>query len=39
LPIPPHYRHAKRAYWMIDREGVVRYQKIHTNPLDLLNPD
>jgi hypothetical protein len=23
---------------VIDREGVVRYQKIQTNPLDLLDP-
>jgi peroxiredoxin len=35
----PIFRYAKRAYFIIDREGVVRYQKIMTNPLDLLNPD
>jgi peroxiredoxin len=35
----PIFRYAKRAYWVIDRQGVVRYQKIQTNPLDLLNPD
>ena len=35
----PIYRYAKRAYFVIDREGVVRYQKIQANPLDLLNPD
>jgi peroxiredoxin len=35
----PIYRYAKRAYFVIDREGVVRYQKIMNNPLDLLNPD
>ena len=34
----PIYRYAKRAYFVIDREGVVRYQKIQTNPLDLLDP-
>jgi peroxiredoxin len=35
----PIYRYAKRAYWVIDRQGVVRYEKIQPNPLDLLNPD
>jgi peroxiredoxin len=34
----PIYRYAKRAYFVIDREGVVRYAKIQTNPLDLLDP-
>ena len=35
----PIFRYARRAYFVIDREGVVRYQKIMTNPLDLLDPD
>ena len=35
----PIFRYAKRAYFVVDREGVVRYQKIQPNPLDLLNPD
>jgi peroxiredoxin len=35
----PIFRYARRAYFVIDREGVVRYQKIMTNALDLLNPD
>jgi glutaredoxin-dependent peroxiredoxin len=35
----PIFRYAKRAYYVIDRQGVVRYQKVMTNPLDLLNPD
>jgi peroxiredoxin len=34
----PIFRYARRAYWVIDRQGVVRYQKIQTNPLDLLDP-
>ena len=34
----PIYRYAKRAYFVIDRNGVVRYQKIQTNALDLLDP-
>jgi peroxiredoxin len=35
----PIYRYAKRAYFIIDREGVVRYAKIQQNPLDLLDPN
>ena len=35
----PIFRYAKRAYFVVDRDGVVRYQKIQPNPLDLLNPD
>lgn len=35
----PIYRYAKRAYFIIDRQGNVRYMKVMPNPLDLLNPD
>jgi peroxiredoxin len=35
----PIFRYARRAYFVIDRQGVVRFQKIQTNALDLLNPD
>src|SRR5262249_3314702 len=35
----PIYRYAKRAYFIIDKDGVIRYEKIQANPLDLLNPD
>ena len=35
----PIYRYGKRAYFVIDREGVVRYKKVQTNALDLLKPD
>ena len=35
----PIYRYGKRAYFVIDREGVVRYKKVQTNALDLLNPE
>ena len=34
----PIYRYAKRAYFIIDRQGTVRYVKIQQNPLDLLDP-
>ena len=35
----PIYRYARRAYFVIDKDGVVRFMKVQTNPLDLLNPD
>jgi peroxiredoxin len=35
----PIYRYAKRAYFIVDRDGTVRYVKVMQNPLDLLNPD
>ena len=34
----PVYRYAKRAYFVIDKNGVVKFIKIMDNPLDLLNP-
>jgi peroxiredoxin len=34
----PIYRYAKRAYFVIDRTGTVRYVKIQDNALDLLDP-
>ena len=35
----PVYRYAKRAYFIIDSQGVVRYVKVMDNPLDLLQPE
>jgi peroxiredoxin len=35
----PIYRYARRAYYVIDRQGVVRYKKVLANPLDLLKPE
>ena len=35
----PIYRYAKRAYFIIDRQGVVKFVKVQQNPLDLLNPE
>jgi peroxiredoxin len=35
----PIFRYAKRAYFVIDKNGVVRYVKVHPNPLDLLDPE
>jgi len=34
----PIYRYAKRAYFVIDKNGVVKYVKVMDNPLDLLDP-
>ena len=35
----PIFRYAKRAYFIIDKNGVVRYEKVMQNPLDLLTAD
>ena len=35
----PVYRYAKRAYFIIDKTGTVKFIKVMDNPLDLLNPD
>jgi peroxiredoxin len=35
----PIYRYAKRAYFVIDRTGTVRYVKVQANPLDLLKAE
>ncbi len=35
----PIYRYAKRAYFIIDRQGNVRYAKVMDNALDLMKPD
>jgi peroxiredoxin len=34
----PIFRYAKRAYYVIDRNGVVRWAKVQANALDLLDP-
>ncbi len=38
-PQSPIFRYAKRAYFVIDRTGVVRWLKVQDNPLDLLEPE
>lgn len=35
----PVYRYAKRAYFIIDKTGTVKFVKIMDNPLNLLEPD
>jgi peroxiredoxin len=34
----PIFRYAKRAYYVIDKNGVVRWVKVQANALDLLDP-
>ena len=34
----PVYRYAKRAYFIIDKNGVVKYVKVLENPTMLLEP-
>jgi peroxiredoxin len=35
----PIYRYARRAYFVIDKNGIVRWAKVQQNPLDLLKPE
>jgi peroxiredoxin len=35
----PIYRYARRAYFVIDRAGIVRYKRVQANALDLLKPE
>ena len=35
----PIYRYARRAYFILDKQGTVRWAKIQTNPLDLLKAE
>ena len=35
----PIFRYAKRAYFILDKQGVVRFVKVEDNPLDLMTAD
>ena len=35
----PLYLRGKRAYFVIDKNGVVKFKKVMDNPLDLLEPN
>jgi peroxiredoxin len=35
----PIYRYAKRAYFVLDKNGTVRWAKVQANALDLLNAE
>ena len=34
----PLFQRGKRAYFVIDKNGVVKFMKVQDNPLDLLEP-
>jgi peroxiredoxin len=34
----PIFQRGKRAYYVIDKHGVVKYMKVMDNPLDLVEP-
>ena len=36
--VSPTYRYARRAYFIIDKTGTVKFAKVMTNNLDLLDP-
>jgi peroxiredoxin len=35
----PLHRYGKRAYFVVDKNGVVKFMKVMDNPLNLLEPD
>ena len=35
----PVYRYAKRAYFIVDKNGTVKFAKVMDNPLNLLDAD
>jgi peroxiredoxin len=35
----PIFRYAKRAYFIIGKDGTLKYMKVMNNPLDLLSPE
>jgi len=35
----PIFRYAKRAYFILDKNGTVKYTKVMDNPLELLDPN
>ena len=35
----PVYRYAKRAYFIVDKTGTVKFVKVMDNPLNLLDAD
>jgi peroxiredoxin len=35
----PVFRYSKRAYFVLDRNGTVKYVKVMPNPLDLLKAE
>ena len=35
----PVFRYAKRAYFIVDKSGTIKFVKVMDNPLDLLDPE
>jgi peroxiredoxin len=35
----PGFRYARRAYFILDKQGVVKYVKVQENSLDLLKAE
>jgi peroxiredoxin len=35
----PMYRYGQRAYFILDKNGTVKWKKILDNPLDILQPE
>ena len=35
----PIYRYARRAYVILNKEGIVRFIKVQDNALDVMTPD
>jgi peroxiredoxin len=35
----PMYRYGQRAYFILDKNGTVKWMKILDNPLDILQPE
>jgi len=35
----PVFRYAKRAYFIVDKSGTIKFVKVMDSALDLLNPD
>jgi len=38
-PDSPYFRYSKRAYFIIDKQGVVRYKQIMDQPRHLLDSE
>jgi peroxiredoxin len=34
----PVFRYARRAYFIVDKTGTIKFVKVMDNPLDLLDP-
>ena len=37
-PASPVFRYAKRAYFIVDKSGTIKFIKVMDSPLNLLEP-